>query len=119
MSPNTTRGYTCYTRNEVQKGTLNRQHLHKNAQDRYKFCMQGIHQPLLKYMEKLCYTSDWDKGLFVKPPKKGDLQHCDNWRGMTLLSVPIKIFCRALQKRIVGAMDANMCPEQPGFRRGT
>ena len=36
--------------------------------------------------------SDWRKGLIVKLAKKGDLQICDNWRGITLLSVPSKVF---------------------------
>ena len=40
---------------------------------------------------------DWNKGLIVKIPKKGDLQNCDNWRGITLLSMPGKIFCRVSQ----------------------
>ena len=31
--------------------------------------------------------NDWNKGLIGKLPKKRDLQHCDNWRGITLLSV--------------------------------
>ena len=48
---------------------------------------------------------DWNKGLIVKIPKKGDLQNCDNWRGITLLSMPIKIFCRVLLNRIEGAID--------------
>ena len=43
--------------------------------------------------------NDWNKGLFMKLPEKGDLQHCDNWRGITLLSVPYKIFCRVFQNR--------------------
>ena len=43
---------------------------------------------------------DWDKGLIIKIPKKGDLQNCDNWRGITLLSMPSKIFCRVLLNRI-------------------
>ena len=38
--------------------------------------------------------NDWNKGLIVKLPKKGDFQHCDNWRGITLLSVTSNIFQR-------------------------
>ena len=60
----------------------------------------------------------WNKGLIVKIPKKGDLQNCDNWRGITLLSMPSKIFCRVLLNRIEGAIDVNLRQEQTGFRRG-
>ena len=61
---------------------------------------------------------DWNKGLIVKISKKGDLQNCDNWRGITLLSMPSKIFCRVLLNRIEGAIDVNLRQEQAGFRRG-
>ena len=36
---------------------------------------------------------DWKNGTIVKIPKKGDLTDCNNWRGITLLSVPGKVFC--------------------------
>ena len=49
--------------------------------------------------------SIWNMGLIVKLPEKGDLQNCDNWKGITLLSVPSKIFCRVLLHRIEGATD--------------
>ena len=60
---------------------------------------------------------DWNKGLIIKIPKKGDLQNCDNWRGITLLSMPSKIFCRVLLNRIEGDIDVNQRQEQAGFRR--
>ncbi|VDP83139.1 unnamed protein product, partial [Schistosoma curassoni] len=31
---------------------------------------------------------DWKEGHFVKIPKKGDLSKCENYRGITLLSIP-------------------------------
>ena len=61
---------------------------------------------------------DWSKGLKFKLPKKSDLGNCDNWRGITLLSVPSKIFCRILLKRIEKAIDTTLREEQAGFRRG-
>lgn len=30
---------------------------------------------------------DWNKGVIIKLPKKGDLGDCNNWRGITLLSL--------------------------------
>ncbi|VDP23820.1 unnamed protein product [Schistosoma margrebowiei] len=35
---------------------------------------------------------DWKEGHFIKIPKKGDLNKCENYRGITLLSVPGKVF---------------------------
>ena len=61
---------------------------------------------------------DWSKGLIVKLPKKGNIQFCDNWRGITLLSVPSKVFCRILLRRIDLAIDKKLREEQAGFRKG-
>ena len=61
---------------------------------------------------------DWMKGLIVTLPKKGNLQFCDNWRGITLLSVPSKVFCRILLGRLDSAIDKRLREEQAGFRKG-
>ena len=71
-----------------------------------------------KIWEQEVIPKDWSKGLIFKLPKKGDLGNCDNWRGITLLSVPSKIFCRILLKRIEKAIDPTLREEQAGFRRG-
>ena len=44
--------------------------------------------------------NEWKCGLLVKLTKKGDTTNCDNWRGITLLSVPRKVFTRVLLNRI-------------------
>ena len=41
-----------------------------------------------KIWEQEVIPKDWFKGLIFKLPKKGDLGNCDNWRGISLLSVP-------------------------------
>ena len=69
-------------------------------------------------MDKDVIPNDWNKGLIVKLPKKEDLQHCDNLRGIALLSVPSKIFCRVLLNRIEGAIDVKLRQEQVGFWSG-
>jgi len=34
-------------------------------------------------------SDEWKEGLLIKVPKKGNLGHCGNWRGIMLLSVSI------------------------------
>ena len=71
-----------------------------------------------KIWEQEIIPNDWFKGLIFTLPKKGDLGNCDNWRGITLLFVSSKIFCRVLLKRIETAIDSTLSEEQTGFRRG-
>ena len=40
------------------------------------------------------------QGTIIKITKKGDLSHCSNWRRITLLSVPSKIFYKIIIKRL-------------------
>jgi hypothetical protein len=69
--------------------------------------VDGIQAELLKYggdklanrLTKLCnhiwekreVPRDWQDGIIIPLPKKGDLKDCNNWRGITLLSVPGKV----------------------------
>ena len=61
---------------------------------------------------------DWKTCTIIKLPKKGDLGNCNNWRGITLLSMTCKIFSRIILKRISAAIDTILRQEQAGFRRG-
>ena len=60
----------------------------------------------------------WTTGLIVKLPKKGDLSDCNNWRGITLLSVTSKVLSRIIHRRIAEKLDAHLREEQAGFRPG-
>ena len=60
----------------------------------------------------------WKQGLIVKIPKKGELTECRNWRGMTLTSVPSKVFVRVLIGRIRDGVNSKLRNEQAGFRSG-
>jgi len=50
--------------------------------------------------------------------KKGYLADCNNWSGVTLLSIPSKVFSKVAMMRITGAMDEIPRKEQAGFRPG-
>ena len=54
----------------------------------------------------------------IKIPKKGSLSDCNNWRGITLLSVPSRIFCKVIIQCITQAVDDLLRNEQSGIRKG-
>ncbi|VDP37483.1 unnamed protein product [Schistosoma mattheei] len=45
---------------------------------------------------------DWKEGLLIKIPKKGDLSNCDNYRGITLLSISGKSLQQGIVKQDEG-----------------
>ena len=61
---------------------------------------------------------EYKKGLLIKLPKKGDLSHCRNWRGIMLLNMASKVFCRVILERVKTALDKKLRDEQAGFRAG-
>ncbi len=70
-----------------------------------------------KIWEKEEVPTDWKEGYLTKLPKKGDLSNCNNYRGVTLLSVPGKVFNRILLERMKDAVDPQLRDEQAGFRQ--
>ena len=54
--------------------------------------------------------------MIIKIPKKGSLSDCNNWRGITLLSVPSKMFCKVIIQRISQVVDVILL--DAGFRKG-
>jgi len=59
-----------------------------------------------KIWEGEVIPEDWSKGIVEKLPRNGDKGKCDNWRGITLLSIPSKILCRIILKRTDKAIDS-------------
>jgi len=57
----------------------------------------------------------WKTGLIVKLPKKGDLSNCNNYRGIMLLSVTMKVMSRVILNRISVITDPLLRKEQSGF----
>ena len=76
-----------------------------------------MHPLLSKIWQQEIIPKDWKEGYMVKLPKKGNLTHCDNWRGIMLLSVPSKILSRIILDRLKRAIDSQLRSEQAGFRQ--
>ena len=77
-----------------------------------------LHHVFNKIWNKEVMPVDWQRGVIVKLPKKGNLEVCDNWRGVLLLSVPGKVLCRIIIDRIKGEVENVLRKEQAGFWTG-
>ncbi|PIK41764.1 endonuclease-reverse transcriptase [Apostichopus japonicus] len=77
-----------------------------------------LHSIICDIWDQEKIPKDWKKGLIVKLPKKGDLNECANWRGITLLPIASKILGRIVIDRIKIGIDKKLRPEQAGFRQG-
>ncbi|KAK3543164.1 hypothetical protein QTP70_012267 [Hemibagrus guttatus] len=64
---------------------------------------------------------DWVTGVVIPLFKKGDQRVCSNYRGITLLSLPGKVYSRVLERRVRPLVEPRIQEEQCGFRpsRGT
>ena len=79
---------------------------------------------IVKWMYKLCnqvwnsgeVPEYWRNGAVVCIPKKGNLTECDNWRGVTLLSIPGKAHCQVILNCMRDAVDKELWEQQAGFR---
>ena len=68
--------------------------------------------------EERCVPREWADAILVPIPKKGNLQSCDNWRGIALLDVVGKLVARIVQKRLQVLAERELPESQCGFRRG-
>ena len=71
----------------------------------------------MKIWEQEETPTDWKDGHIIKLPKKGDLSSGENYRGVTLMSVPGKVFNRILLERMRDAVDVRLRDHQAGFRQ--
>ncbi|KAK3513103.1 hypothetical protein QTP70_001397 [Hemibagrus guttatus] len=83
----------------------------------------------LSWLTRLCNIAwqsgtvplDWATGVVVPLFKKGNRRVCSNYRGITLLSLPGKVYSRVLERRVRPLVERRIQEKQCGFRpsRGT
>ena len=63
---------------------------------------------------------DWRSAIIVPIYKKGSRKVCKNYRGISLLSIPGKVFAKVLKSRVQRVTEEKVMEEQVGFmsRRG-
>ena len=80
--------------------------------------VEMLHPLFIKIWEEDQVPTEWKEGYLIKLPKKGDLSSCSNYRGITLLSIPGKVFNRVLLNRMKDVVDPHLRDQQAGFRKG-
>ena len=62
---------------------------------------------------------DWIKAIIIPIYKgKGDRKECGSYRGISLLSIPGKVYGRILIERVTEMTESKISQEQGGFRKG-
>ena len=78
-----------------------------------------LHKLFNKIYNSGNFPLEWAKAIIVPLLKKGEVTNCDNYRGISLLSIISKIFTAILNKRLYRWAEENnkISEEQAGFRR--
>nr|CAI5845205.1 unnamed protein product [Callosobruchus analis] len=72
----------------------------------------------LKVWESGVVPKDWEVGVIIPIWKKGDSRNCENYRGITLLSIVAKVFERILESKLKSKVERELLDSQSGFRKG-
>ena len=84
-----------------------------------KTCIEWLHRVVVATWRGEEAPRDWQDGIVVPLYKgKGSRQECDNSRGITLLSIPGKVYARVIQHRLVRFAERRLSENQNGFRAG-
>ena len=79
--------------------------------------VKWIHRVICLIWREEVIPNDWHKAVVVPFFKKGDKSVCDNWRGISLLSVAGKVFTHIILERLVSVVDGKISQTQAGFRK--
>ena len=61
---------------------------------------------------------DWQAGVIISMFKKGDRKQCTNYRGISLLSLPGKVYVKCLERRCRKIVESKLEDGQYSFRLG-
>ena len=88
--------------------------------------IQAGGDPIIDIYTKICNTilqtgiwpTIWTKSLVITIPKKGNLELCDNFRTISLISHPSKVMLNIILNRLKPIAEQIIAEEQAGFRPG-
>ena len=64
------------------------------------------------------WPTQWTQSLVITLPKRGNLQLCQNYRSISLISHPSKVMLKVIQNRLKPQAESIIAEEQAGFRAG-
>ncbi|WP_419583405.1 reverse transcriptase domain-containing protein, partial [Thiolapillus sp.] len=64
------------------------------------------------------WPTPWTQSLVITLPKKGNLQQCQNYRTISLISHPSKVMLKIILNRLKPQLEKIIAEEQAGFRAG-
>ena len=64
------------------------------------------------------WPTTWTQSLVITLPKKGNLQLCQNYRTISLISHPSKVMLKIILNRLQPQAEELIAEEQAGFRAG-
>ena len=76
-----------------------------------------IHRLLTAVWQSGRAPKDWKRACMINLHKSGDTSLCDNFRGISLNSIPGKVHAIILRNRIVQCLDPKFLEFQNGFRQ--
>ena len=83
-------------------------------------------QPVVEVLHAICnkiwdtgkWPSTWTKSIIITIPKKGNLQLCNNYRTISLISHGSKVKLKIILNRLKPQAENIIAEEQAGFRHG-
>ncbi len=80
--------------------------------------LSALHEIIKEAWKTTVVPQDWKDAQLVTIFKKGDRKVCGNYRGISLFSIPGKVFARVLLNRLTSHADSFLPETQCGFRSG-
>ena len=80
--------------------------------------LSTLHEIIQEAWNTATVPQDWKDAQLVTIFKKGDRRLCGNYRGISLLSIPGKVFARVLLNRLSSYAESFLPEAQCGFRSG-